>query len=203
LFLAWGLGLNLSLGRLRSPSQGAVDNGAACAILLGLAERLQQGVIQLRKTQVTIALFTGEEVNMQGSKAYVKSRQWPLPAIALNLEVMAQNGEYVYWEQDGDSLHLAPTALDVNRVIAQAVTEVAGEGARPAGPVNSDGGSFMRAGIPATTLGTYDRILRDGGFHLPSDNLERVVIERLPQGVEILIRFIEKYEGGEARIPQQ
>jgi acetylornithine deacetylase/succinyl-diaminopimelate desuccinylase-like protein len=203
LVLAWGLGLNLSMGRLRSPSQGAVDNGAACAILLGLAECLQQGKIQLRSTRVTLALFTGEEVNMQGSKAYVQSREWPLPAVALNLEVMAQNGEYVFWEQDGDSLHLAPTAGEINRVIVQVVTEVTGEKAYPAGPVNSDGGSFMKVGVPATTFGTYDRILRDGGFHLPTDNLERVMMERLPQGEEILIRFIEKYECGEAQFPQE
>ena len=33
LFLAWGLGLNLALGRLVQPSSGAVDNGAAFAVL--------------------------------------------------------------------------------------------------------------------------------------------------------------------------
>ena len=42
LLLAWGLGTHLSLGRTLKPSQGAVDNGAACAILLGLAERLSK-----------------------------------------------------------------------------------------------------------------------------------------------------------------
>jgi hypothetical protein len=42
LFLALGLGLNMSLGRLVQPSPGAVDNGTACAILLGLAEGLAE-----------------------------------------------------------------------------------------------------------------------------------------------------------------
>ncbi|HEX7973619.1 MAG TPA: M28 family peptidase, partial [Anaerolineales bacterium] len=108
LFLAWGLGLNLILGRFRPPSRGAVDNGAACAILLGLADRIAQGGLALRQTRLTLALFTGEEVNMQGSRAYARKRTWPMPAVAINLEVMAQNGEYVYWEQDGSSLKLMP-----------------------------------------------------------------------------------------------
>lgn len=30
LFLAWGFGLNLALGRFVTPREGAIDNGAAC-----------------------------------------------------------------------------------------------------------------------------------------------------------------------------
>jgi hypothetical protein len=190
-FLAWGLGLNLSLGRLREPSQGAVDNGAACAVLLGLAERLEQGEIQLSQTRLTLALFCGEEVNMQGSMAYVRSRNWPLPTLALNLEIMAQDGEYVIWEQDGYSLKLWPCSERVNQAISEAVCQVTGNSPRLAGPMNSDGGSFLRRGIPASTLGTYDKTLRDRGFHLPSDNLGRVDMKRLPEEVEILAYFVK------------
>ena len=79
--LAWGLGLNLSTGRLLAPSQGAVDNGAACAVLLGLAENLHHERTQATQNseaqpgaclipqnlKITIVLFSGEEINMQGS----------------------------------------------------------------------------------------------------------------------------------------
>lgn len=186
LYLAWGLGLSLSLGRLRAPSQGAVDNGAACAILLGLANRVAGGELKLHRTRLTLALFTGEEVNMQGSRAYIDSREWPLPAAALNLEVMAQNGEYVIWEQDGTSLKLVPVSARLNQAVSAAVEEVTGAPPRPVGPINSDGYSFLRRRIPSTTLGTYDRRWVDRGFHHATDNLDRVVIDRLPQGVEIL-----------------
>jgi hypothetical protein len=196
LFLAWGLGLNLSLGRLRPPSQGAVDNGAACAILLGLAEQVQNGSLTLTQTRLTLALFAGEEVNMQGSLAYVRGREWPLPARALNLEVMAQDGPYVLWEQDGFSLHLWPCASDLSQAITQAVQKVTGQAPLRVGPVNSDGGSFLRAGVPATTLGTYDLQQRDRGFHSAKDNLERVVLARLPEAVEILSSFITDYDRG-------
>lgn len=189
LFLSWGLGLNLSLGRLRPQSTGAVDNGAACAILLGLADRLQRGEIPLEKTRLTLAIFGGEEVNMQGSLAYAKGRAWPLPAAALNLEVMAQDGDYVIWDLDGFSLKLIPTAPEINRCIAQAIQAVTGHPPVHGGPVNSDGGSFLRYGIPAATLGTYHTVWHDRGFHLPSDNLSRIVPARLPEAVEILSHF--------------
>jgi hypothetical protein len=190
LILAWGLGLNLTLGRFRQPSQGAVDNGAACAILLGLAQCVQSGALPLTQTRLTLALFAGEEVNMQGSQAYVRDREWPLPARALNLEVMAQDGDYVLWEQDGYSLKLWPCSSEVNQDITQAVEQVTGSAPRLVGPVNSDGGSFLRRDIPASTLGTYDRQQIDRGFHSARDNLGRVVMERLPEAVEILSRFI-------------
>jgi hypothetical protein len=194
LVLAWGLGLNLSLGRFSPPSQGAVDNGAACAILLGLADRIQQGQLALESTRLTLAIFTGEEVNMQGSRAYTAGRDWPLPTLAVNLEVMAQDGSYVYWEQDGTSLKLVPTSPQVNQVLAETVADVTGSKAMPAGPVNSDGYSFLRVGIPATTLGTYDTKWIDRGFHSPADNLERVVMARLPEAVVILARLVTKFD---------
>ncbi len=191
LFLAWGLGLNLSLGRLRRPpSQGAVDNGAACAILLGLAQHLSEGRIELKNTRLTLALFGGEEVNMQGSRAYALSRSWTIPSTALNLEIMGQDGEYVYWERDGTALKLLPTDSTLNQAVSRAVQEVTGKEAIPAGPISSDGYSFLRAGIRVTTLGTLDRRLGARGFHMHSDNLGRVKMTRLLEGVEILARFI-------------
>jgi hypothetical protein len=176
-------------------SQGAVDNRAACAILLGLAQRVQSGAVPLTQTRLTLALFGGEEVNIQGSQAYVSDREWPLPARALNPEVMAQDGEYVPWEQDGFSLKLWPCSSQVNQEISQVVQEVTGVAPRLVGPVNSDGGSFMRHSIPASTLGTYDRQQKDRGFHSAKDNLGRVIIERLPEAVEILSRFIIGIDG--------
>lgn len=196
LFLAWGLGLNLFTGRLLPQSQGAVDNGSACAILLGLGERLNTGELSLGQTKVTLALFTGEEVNMQGSRAYVRQRDWPLPTAALNLEVMAQDGDYVYWEQDGTVFGLLPASRELNTAIAQAVMALTGKPARPAGPITSDGGSFLSAGISGTTLGTYHSRLIDTGFHRVSDNLNRVVMDRLPEGVEILTCILKKIDQG-------
>ena len=51
----------------------------------------------------------------------------------------------------------------------------------------------MRAGLPVTTLGTYDRKLGSRWLHLPSDNLGRVALARLPEAVQILKVFVEDY----------
>ena len=199
LLLAWALGINLVSGRFLNPSQGAVDNGAACAILLSLANELNSTTLSHDRTKITLALFTGEEVNMQGSRAYAGSREWNYPTMAINLEVMAQNGKYVYWEQDGNSLTLMATTDTANQLIQSSVYEITGYPAEPAGSVNSDGYSFLSRGISTGILGTYDIHWKDTGFHRPSDNLQRVVMERLPQGVDLLKTLITKYDQEEAQ----
>jgi hypothetical protein len=194
LFLAWGLGLNLTLGRFVTPSQGAVDNGAACAILLDMADRLASREICLQCTRVTIALFAGEEVGMQGSRAYVQSRDWPLPTIAINLEIMAQDGDYVIWEHESNVLQRIPTTPELNEVISAAVIAVTGKPPRFIESVNSDGFSFRSAGIRTAVLGTYHSQMEGGGLHRPTDNIERVVMARLPGSVEVLTRVLHKYD---------
>jgi hypothetical protein len=191
LFLAGGYGINLVVGRFLQPSQGSVDNGAACAILLKLAERINQGKIILPEhTRLTLALFGGEEVDRQGSRAYVNSRTFDIPCSVLNLEVMAQDGEYVVWEQDGSVFKLMPTTWGTCCAVRDAVLEVSGSPACNGGPITSDGASFLKAGLPTSILGTYDRRLKDTGFHRPSDNLARVKYDRLDEGVRILEKFI-------------
>jgi hypothetical protein len=194
LFLSWGLGLNLSTGRFLKPSHGAVDDGAACAILLGLAKHLAAGEVPLRHTRVMLALFSGEEVNLQGSRAYVSSRDWPLPCAAVNLEVMSQDGDYVLWDKDGSVFKLSPTSSNINHAVSEAVYNMTMRRPRPGGPIISDGASFLAAGIPTAVLGTYDQVWKDTGFHRPSDCLDRVIFERLPEGVAILKRFLEKQD---------
>lgn len=202
LALAWGYGLHLTLGRWLAPSQGAIDNGTACAVLLDLAGRLARGDIALARTKVTIALFGGEEVGMQGSRAYVRSRAWPLPAIALNLELLAQDGDYVIWQREGNGLQQLPTTPELNRAVAAVVAEVTGRPARFTGPLVSDSFSFLAAGIPASVLGTYHSRLGGGGLHRPSDNIDRVVLARLPESLEVLARLLHRYDRRElAQLP--
>lgn len=219
LVLAGGYGINLVSGRFVRPSLGVIDNGAACAILLGLAERLNSaeggpftekvrlcendppGKLHIKNTRLVLALFTGEEVDRQGSAAYARRFSYgssaagsDLPAAVLNLEIMAQNGDYVIWEKDGSVFRLAPTDTNLNRALCSAVKEVTGKEPVAGGPVLSDAAPFLKAGLPVSVLGTYDSHWRDTGFHRPSDNLDRLVIGRLEEGVDILERFFVKVD---------
>jgi len=194
LFLALGLGINLSFGWIRKPSQGAIDNGAACAILLALSNKIKQEIISLKQTKITLLLFTGEEVNMQGSNAYIRQRKWDLPVIVFNLEIMAQNGNYVFWEKDGTVLKLIPTDQKLNKIFIKAAQEITTSKPVASGLINSDGGAFLARNIPATTIGTYDKLTKDRGFHSAKDNICRVMPTRLPEGVELLSNIIERID---------
>jgi hypothetical protein len=180
------VGLNLLPGRLLTQSQGAVDNGAACAIVLGLAERLAHSSEPLCQTRVTLALFGGEEVSMQGSRAYVRSRHWTLPTLAVNLELMGQRGRYVIWQREGNVLTSAPTDAALSALVATVVAAHSGREPLAAGTINSDGYSFVRAGIPCCVLGSYDPAQAGGGLHRPTDKITRVAIERLAERVAML-----------------
>ena len=140
---------------------------------------------------MTLAFFTGEEANLQGSRAYVRSRDWRLPVVAVNLELLGQDGDYVTWERDAMGFRPLSTAAGVNAALAAAVQEVTGHLPQPAGSINSDGASFLARGIPTAVLGTCDRELGLGGMHRPSDALGRVITARLPEAVEILARFVQ------------
>jgi Zn-dependent M28 family amino/carboxypeptidase len=195
LALAWGLGLHLALGRLAPPSTGAVDNGAACVILLALAERMARGEGLPQRSRVTIALFGGEEVNMQGSRAYVRD-QAPDPArtSVVNLEMMGQDGAYLQWAADGDALRLWPTDPVLRRLVDGAVQDRTGAAALVADWINSDGGSFLMAGIPAAVLGTLDRRLGLAGMHGPDDRPERITPARLAEDVALVAEIVRRFD---------
>ncbi|GAB4211291.1 MAG: hypothetical protein OHK0022_45690 [Roseiflexaceae bacterium] len=196
--LASGLGLHLMLGRLVAPSQGAVDNGAACAILLGLAARLAGGQIPLQQTRVRIALFGAEEVNMQGSRAFVREqyRDGPTgrPVVAVNLELLGQDGGYLLWRKDGNALRSVDTSPEVNALVGGAVKQVTGQAPPVEGLLNSDTFSFLSAGIPAAVLGSFDAREGNSGMHSAADRRERVHVARLHETVAILEQTLLRYD---------
>ncbi len=204
LVLAGGYGINLTAGRFIPPSRGTIDNGAACAILLGLAERLKSAPPavwdSIQNTRLTLALFTGEEVDRQGSAACARqftrgtNGERRLPAAVLNLEAMAQDGVYVIWEKDGTVFGLAPTDEKMNRALSTAVEAATGSKPVPGGPVLSDAAPFLKAGLPVAVLGTYHTHWKDTGFHRPSDNPDRLTLARLDEGVDILEHFIHSVD---------
>jgi Peptidase family M28 len=192
------VGVNLIPGRLIRQSQGAVDNGAACCVVLGLAARLAAGV-PLGRTRVTLALFGGEEVSMQGSRAYVRGRAWPLPTRVVNLELLGQDGPYVLWRSEGNVLTSVATDAALGGEVAAAALAVTGRAPDLVGGINSDGYRFIQAGLPTCVLGSYDRALGGGGLHRPTDSVARVVAARLPEAAAILERWVRDADAPYAR----
>jgi hypothetical protein len=186
----YGLGMGASLvgGRFsRQPSNGAVDNGAAVALLLDLARRLHRGSLSLDHTAVALLFTVGEEAQMQGALAYVGGRTaWPLPTCAVNLDVVGQDGRYLLWEEDGTAMRRFPADATLNRALGSAVEAVAGEPPVRAPTINSDAFAFLRQGIPAATLGSLDTQLGKRGFHSALDAPSRVDADRLAETTRVL-----------------
>jgi hypothetical protein len=202
-----GMGANLVGGRFsRSPSSGAVDNGAAVAVLLELANRLQRGAFSLDATAITLLFTAGEETQMQGALAYVGDRQAQGPAgastptFAVNLEVLGQNGGYLLWERDGTAMISLLNDADLNSALARAVEAVTGEPPTWAPQLNSDAFAFLRTGIPAATLGSYDRDLGERGLHSALDCASRVDPARLVEAAGVLCHFLEGFDAGKLQV---
>lgn len=187
---AYGLGMaaNLIGGRFsRRPSSGAVDDGAAVAVLLELARRLHQGTASPHHSQVTLLFTVGEEAQMQGALAYVRDRvAWPLPTHVINLEVLGQDGGYVLWNRDGTALTSVPNDASLNSALEQAVMAVTGGPPHREQAISCDAFAFLRHGIPAATLGSHDRELGGTGYHSAQDCPERVHARRITEAVQIL-----------------
>jgi hypothetical protein len=197
------MGLNFLLGRFSQPSQGAVDNGAACAILLSLAHRLANKGLSLEQTKVTIAIFAGEEIFVQGSRAYVAGRDWPLPTAAINLELMGQNGPYIIWEKIGSSFRVFPSTPAINHALSQAILDKTGKAVEMIpGPAGTDSYAFLLAGIAATSVGSTDLVLADSALHRPTDNRSRVHLERLQESVEIIECVLRDYDKTAGEFPK-
>jgi Zn-dependent M28 family amino/carboxypeptidase len=172
-----------------------VDNGAAVAVLLSLAAHLRHGGLRLQNSDVTLLFSVGEEAMMQGALAYVRDRQgWPLPARAINLEILGQNGGYLLWENDGTAMQQWPSDAELNGALEAAIETVAGEQARRERIANTDAFAFLRQGIPAATLGSYDASLGARGLHSADDNPGRVDAARLVQATKVITHLLSELD---------
>jgi acetylornithine deacetylase/succinyl-diaminopimelate desuccinylase-like protein len=172
----------------RSP--GALDDGAACAVLVRLIERLHAAG-PLPRTEVEIVLLAGEESGVQGSWEYARSRfaQPPdLPTSVVNLEFIGAAADLAVFGKEAYTLRAYPadpTLLElfdtVHRQRRGKPIYVTGYGA------GTDARSFLAHGIPAATLASdlpghaYPR-----GLHSATDERSLVDIAALDATLEYL-----------------
>jgi len=100
--------------------------------------------------------------------------------------VVGQNGGYLLWEQDSTAMQQMAADPNLNRVLAAAIRSVAGEQPARAPRISSDAFAFLRQGIPAATLGSFDAELGGRGLHSAQDNPDRLDPQRLAETVDVL-----------------
>ena len=137
---------------------------------------------------------------MQGALAYVWDRdKWAHPIRVINLEVIGQNGGYLLWERDGTAMLSLPADASLNSVLERGVREVAGTMPALIPQINSDGFAFLRHGIPAATLGSFDLERGGRGLHSVQDSPSRVDPARVAETEKILVhvlRILDAEQGG-------
>lgn len=174
----------------RSP--GALDDGAAVATLVKLAERLGAGEPALTRTEVQIVLFAGEEVGLQGSAAFVAEQlaePSAHPLYFVNGEVWGFGRELSYFAYDRSVWRRYEPSTPLVRTLGRAYHRVTGQPALEPDiqPVTTDARSFLAAGIPAVTVTSH----RHDDSHIryvntAADGRERIDEASLEQTLSVL-----------------
>lgn len=181
-------------------SRGAVDDAASVVSLLALARRLKQKTVQIGDSAVTILLTSGEEVGLQGARAYARVRfgthptDPARPVSVVNLEAAGQGGNLCHWRRYG--LFMKYLRPDPNLVFRlNTVWEgISGTIMDECGKITDDSLVYLSLGIPAVTIGNSglpDRGL--SGFHTTADNVSRVDYKNIALVQKMLKKYIESF----------
>jgi hypothetical protein len=172
----------------RSP--GALDDGASCAVLVRVAERLAAQA-PLERTEVEVLLLSAEEVGVQGSWVYAAQRfatPPELPTAVVNLEGLGASERHgvLPTERFTTRAYAADPGLvalldDVHRKrfgVELAVLPVGGA---------TDARSFLAHGVPAATLYSEEPgVLFPRHLHSARDDRSRLD----PAGLDASVAYL-------------
>lgn len=185
------IGLTYAAGAIvpaRSP--GALDDGAACAVLVRAAERIAADAPA--RTEVQVVLFSGEELGAHGAWTWVGSRfadGADLPTAAVNLELIGGSRRFLTGGETSLTRHHRPPEplLDA---IDRALVAAGGEPLhRTRGAGLTDAVAFLAHGIPAATVvGREGRLLIPRGMHSARDDRDRID----PGAMDLTLRFVRE-----------
>jgi Zn-dependent M28 family amino/carboxypeptidase len=130
-----------------------LDDGAACALLIRVAEVFARA--PLARTTLEIALLSAEEIGVQGSRDFVRARLVPAApsTMVINFEAIGAAADLAVFGSERFTLRsyrpdvgLVATLDTVHRRRRDSNLHVTWYGA------STDARSFLAAGIPAATL---------------------------------------------------
>jgi acetylornithine deacetylase/succinyl-diaminopimelate desuccinylase-like protein len=175
----------------RSP--GALDDGAACAVLVRLVEALATGPA-LRRTEVEVLLFSAEEMAAQGSWVYARERfaaPPSLPTALVNLEIIGASADHAVLGSERFALRsFAPTPALVERLAAVHRATLGRDLAVTWYGGITDARSFLAHGIPAATLMSREAgALFSRSLHSADDERSRIDVAALESSLSFLLAF--------------
>jgi len=175
---------------VRERSHGALDDGAACAVLVRLAERLAAGAPPER-TDVTFLFLSGEEIGVYGSWVYAATK-FPKPperpTVVVNLEFIGATADMGVFAREAFALRsFAPDARLLGLLDDAHVARRGSPMYRFPYPAGTDGRSFLAHGVRAATL--YNDLPQHAfprGLHSAADRRERVEVGALDAALDYL-----------------
>lgn len=171
----------------RSP--GALDNGAATAVMVRLGERLAANPPE--RTRVTLLFLSGEEIGVQGSWLYAAQRfatPPSLPTAVVNLEFLGASSDFAVFK--GESF--ATGRYDPDPRLVELFDRIHRE--QQDKPLwvtwysaSTDARSFLAHGVPAMTLlNALPGHALPRRMHSPGDDRTRIVDGALDAALDLL-----------------
>jgi hypothetical protein len=172
----------------RSP--GAIDDGASCALLLELGSRFK--LQPLAHTEVRLVFFSGEEIGIEGARAFVKTLDRTLPTKVLNLDGVGMGPALELFRSESGLVR----SFDPDPGLVAAVDAVSPVH-RAWYPGTTDARAFLEAGIPALNLSSNrpDYPL-PRGMHSRADALARVDLAALDSTLDTLTEVAHRLDTG-------
>jgi hypothetical protein len=192
---------------------GATDNGSGSAVMMEAAriliETIKETGIQPRRT-LRIALWTGEEQGLFGSRKYVGKHYANLDGFSVSTLKQAQKNVSAYYNMDNGTGKIRGIYLQGN----QAVSPIFREWFKPFHKLDAStislgntGGTdhlaFDIAGIPGFQFIQEPIAYSTKTHHSNMDNFDHLVAEDLKQAATIIAYFIWQTSQREEKLPRK
>ena len=181
---------------LHARSPGALDDGAACAVLVRAAHDLAQ-TPQLEQTDLEVILFSGEELGAEGSAQYVKSgfpERDALPTYVVNLDPVGASSRLAVLGKEKRLLRSFPPDPRIVAGLGRVYSQITGSSLGLTSHAGfTDGVSFAGHGIPtATLISEVPPFDIPRAMHSAKDSRSRIDLSSLDLTKRLIIRFAQE-----------
>jgi hypothetical protein len=198
LLLIPGILLGVSFNSINSIVPGANDNLSGVFAAVGIAKHLKESGVQLRHTELGIAVLGSEEAGLRGAKVFAnryKAKFEEVETIVIVLETLRDLEHLKVYNRDmnGTVKHDA----EVCRLLREAGEECGLH--LPYGSVylgSSDASAFTQAGWRAGQLAAMDPRPPDY-YHTRRDNWDNMDEECLRKAIAVVCTAIRIYDAGQ------
>jgi hypothetical protein len=161
---------------------GADDNASGTAAVLAAGEMLSKAP---RRRNVILAFWSGEEIGLLGSAAYVKSPPVPVDELAayLNFDMVGRMVDNKLTVQATGTSPIWPRIIEQANVAAGFDLVLQPDPYQP-----TDVASFNTAGVPCLTFFTSTHV----DYHRPSDTADKINYEDLDRVVEFAVAILKR-----------